>query len=290
MPVPEVLGDEVALRIERARHGFSHRVRSAHTWIVSAASAQEVIERLGTEGRLLITSTLGGRPIRCSDLRRAGREARLDDALLVVDNSLATSFGCPACQLGAHVSVEELDRVMGQHACGMAAVGVSRDVRAICRGIWERIDSFPRPKEEDLLRLAARLDDFEGRFRQENDVAQVVAFYLACHPGVSSISYPGLPRDSTFGVASRTLRNGFGPIVDFRLDGVGLEDVVRLVDGAREGFLGLDAADGHETSLVPLGSLGLGERTWFLRLRVGPCDPKEVVDVLEGVLPRRIKG
>lgn len=286
MPVLELHDDEVANLVERARHGFSHRVRSAHSWVVSAGSFLEVVNALHVDERLLILPSLGGRPIRCADVRQAGRQARLDDELLVVDNSLATSFGCPASQLGAHLTVEMLDRVMGESGCGMAAVGVSRDARAVCRGIWERIDDLPQPTGRDLLRLAVRLEDFEARFRRSNDVAQTVAFYLACHPGVSSVSYPGLPRDPSFDVASRTLRNGFGCVVDFRLDGVGMEDVVRIVDGAREGFLGLDAADGRETSLRPLGSLGMGERTWYLRLRVGPCDPRDVVTVLEGVLPR----
>lgn len=286
MPQLMVSDEEVADRIDRARHGFSHRTRAAHSWIVAAGSFREIVCALGLGDRLQIGYSLGGRPIRCTDVRKVGRTARLDDELYVVDNSLSTSFGCPAVQLGAHITIEMLDRVMGQDGCGMASVGVSRDARAIARGIWDAVDALPCPAEDDLLRLAARLDDFEERFRQSNDVAQVVAFYLACHPGVASVAYPGLPRDATFDVASRTLRNGFGPVVDFRLDGIGLEGAVRIVDAAREGFMDLDAADAHETRLVPLGSLGLGGGAMSMRLRVGPTDPKELVDVLEAVLPR----
>lgn len=276
--------DEVDLRIERARHGFSHRLRSAHSWVVSAGSFRQLLGELKIPERLLIQASLGGRPVQCADIRKSGRAARLEDELLVVDNSLATSFGCPATQLGAQLTIEMLDRVMGEPRCGMAAVSVSRDARAVCRGIWDSIEGLPKPSEEDLLRLAVRLDDFDERFRQSNDVAQTVAFYLACHPNVAQVSYPGLPRDASFEVASRTLRHGFGPVVDFRMEGVGLEDAVRMADIAREGFLDLDAADEHETGLAPLGPLGSTTGSLWFRLHLGPTDPKEVVDVLETVL------
>lgn len=278
--------DEVDLRIERARHGFSHRLRAAHSWLVSAGSFRQLLGELAIPERLLIQTSLGGRPVQCSDIRKYGRSARFDDELLVVDNSLATSFGCPATQLGAQLTIEVLDRVMGEPSCGIAAVSVSRDVRAVCRGIWDSLEALPKPSEGELLKLAVRLDDFEGRFQQSNDVAQTVAFYLACHPNVEQVSYPGLPRDASFEVASRTLRHGFGPVVDFRVGGVGLEDAVRMADIAREGFLDLDAADEHETGLAPLGSLGSATGSMWFRLHVGPTDPKEVVDVLEDVLKR----
>lgn len=275
---------DVEARIEQARHGFSHRLRSAHSWIVEASSAQAVVDVLHVGNALLLVPTIGGMPVRCADLRAMGRSARLDEELLIVDNSIATSFGCQTSLLGAHITIERLDRVMGRRGCGMVAISVSRDARAVCNGLWERLDALPKPSDEAALELALRLDDFDSRLRESNDCAQTVAFYLACHPRVAAVSYPGLPRDASFDVASRTLRNGFGPCVDFMLEGVGQEDVVRILDEAREGFLDLDATDLHETSLTALGSLGMGEGVCWLRLMVGPCDPREVVEALETAL------
>lgn len=297
MPIAKRIADrvadgrerDVAGRIDQARHGFSHRLRSAHTWIVAARSVGEVVDALHVDNALMLLPTLGGMPIRCADVRAMGRRARLDDELLIVDNSLATSFGCQASLLGAHVTIELLDRVMGGAGCGMAAVSVSRDARAVCNGIWERLDALPRPSDEDALELASRLDGFDGRLRQSNDVAQTTALYLACHPRVASVAYPGLPRDASFDVAARTLRNGFGPALDFRLDGVSREEVESIVSEARRGFSELDASDWHQTSVEPLGPLGGPEATCWLRLTTGPCGPKEVVQALEAALGPRTR-
>lgn len=55
------------------------------------------------------------------------------------------------------------------------------------------------------------------RWRALSDAAQVVASYLACHPRVESVRYPGLKADPDFGRASCELVGGFGPRVAYRM-------------------------------------------------------------------------
>ena len=57
------------------------------------------------------------------------------------------------------------------------------------------------------------------RWREASDAAQVVASYLACHPRVEAVRYPGLRADPLFDRAARTLERGFGPRVGFRAAG-----------------------------------------------------------------------
>lgn len=70
------------------------------------------------------------------------------------------------------------------------------------------------PSLEDLKKLERRLDP--ARWRTSSDVAQVVASYLARHPSVAEVRYPGLREDALFARASCTLEGGFGPIVTYR--------------------------------------------------------------------------
>ena len=59
------------------------------------------------------------------------------------------------------------------------------------------------------------------RWRAVSDAAQVVANYLACHPAVAEVRYPGLRCDPSYHEASCVLRAGFGPEVHLRLAGEG---------------------------------------------------------------------
>ena len=57
------------------------------------------------------------------------------------------------------------------------------------------------------------------RWRVVSDAAQVAACYLACHPRVEAVRYPGLKSDPDFARASCELVGGFGPRVAYRVTG-----------------------------------------------------------------------
>ena len=68
-----------------------------------------------------------------------------------------------------------------------------------------------------LSALSSRLG--RERWRVLSDAAQVVANYLACHPRVEAVRYPGLKSDPDFPRAANTLVGGFGPRVAYRVAG-----------------------------------------------------------------------
>ncbi len=71
------------------------------------------------------------------------------------------------------------------------------------------------PSLSALLELQTTMDANE--WRRISDAAQVVANYLACHPAVAELRYPGLTSDPDYQEASGTLRGGFGPELHLRL-------------------------------------------------------------------------
>ena len=57
--------------------------------------------------------------------------------------------------------------------------------------------------------------------QRRSDTALVVAHFLAAHPRVRWVSYPGLPDDVANVAARSTLEHGFGPLVSFAAEGCG---------------------------------------------------------------------
>ncbi|WP_417802246.1 PLP-dependent transferase [Thermophilibacter provencensis] len=68
-----------------------------------------------------------------------------------------------------------------------------------------------------LQALSSRMG--RERWRVLSDAAQVVANYLACHPRVEAVRYPGLKADPDFPRAANELVGGFGPYVAYRAAG-----------------------------------------------------------------------
>ncbi len=123
-----------------------------------------------------------------------------------VDELLATLIagGASVVEPLAGVPVEICD-IKGRAAAGELLVA---DVRTIGAEL------------SPACRLGAELavaEDASARVSRHaaSDAAQVVAAYLACHPRVEAVRYPGLKTDPSFACATSQLVGGFGPYVDY---------------------------------------------------------------------------
>ena len=87
------------------------------------------------------------------------------------------------------------------------------------------------PHNEFLLLRG--LKTLELRMQRHNDNGLAVAEFLAAHPRVEKVYYPGLPSHPYYEVAQRTMR-GFGGLVTFLVKGAdwrrprGVVDAVRI--------------------------------------------------------------
>lgn len=159
----------------------------------------DVAVGLLADGRPLLCAP----PVRCLDIRRAAPPLRAEGVTLCVDVSACGPLGCPAVRLGADVAVSLLGDV--------GVVGVARGVDPV---LLAALASAAVSDEEILRRARARL----AAWHRSSDAAQVVAAYLACHPRVRAVAYPGLRTSEDHQVAATSLVSGFGPYVDYATD------------------------------------------------------------------------
>lgn len=193
----------------------SRRVGAAITRVVSAGSREVLLAALPLPDSAQVVESLGGAPVTCPDMRLLADEARSAGRVLVVDNTLATSFGSSPARRGGHVVVERLGGNEGEGTSAWA-VSLSRDARSV-PGLREAVAALPRVGEEAQEAIRAQLPAREEERRLSNDEAAVLASYLVCHPRVAAVRYPGLATDPSHEAAAALLHNGFGPMVDFAL-------------------------------------------------------------------------
>ena len=94
-----------------------------------AAASESFDASFDVEGPHLwwFVNSIGGFGLRVPDLRALGRAAREAHALIVVDNTVASAFGCDSLRLGAVLSLEALDRVCaGKAPRKLVTVSVAR--------------------------------------------------------------------------------------------------------------------------------------------------------------------
>lgn len=232
-------------------------------------------------------NSIGGFGLRVPDLRALGRVARESHALLVVDNTVASAFGCDPLRLGAALSLEALDRVCsGKASRKLVAASVARsqlkrhrvDAAAECaHALFEgcglaKLDS---PADEAVV-LERGLDSLDTRMQAHFDRARALAEYLAANEMVRNVRYPGLSSHPDHAVATGILEHGFGPAVEFDLmDCDAGEFFSILPDEFRT-----SSAGGATTRL----SAPRGKQGSTIRLFAGTDDPLVVAATLDTAL------
>lgn len=232
-------------------------------------------------------NSIGGFGLRVPDLRALGRAAREAHALLVVDNTVASAFGCDSLRLGAALSLEALDRVCaGDAPRKLVAVSVAHSqlkrhrvnaaaecAHALLEGCG--LAKLDMPADEAGV-LERGLDSLDVRMQAHFDRARALAEYLAANEMVRNVRYPGLSSHPDHAAATGILEHGFGPAVEFDL----IELSSGELFGALPGEFRTSSAGGATTRL----SAPRGKQGSTVRLFAGTDDPLIVAATLDNAL------
>lgn len=232
-------------------------------------------------------NSIGGFGLRVPDLRALGRAAREAHALLVVDNTVASAFGCDPLRLGAALSFEALDRVCaGEAPRKLVAVSVARsqlkrhrlDAAAECaHALFAGCGALAldlSAEEADVLEYG--LSSLNAHMQAHFDRARALAEYLAANEMVRNVRYPGLSSHPDHAVATGILEHGFGPAVEFDL----IERSAGELFVALPGEFRTSPAGGATTRL----SAPRGKQGSTIRLFAGTDDPLVVASALDNAL------
>ena len=225
-------------------------------------------------------NSIGGFGLRVPDLRALGRAAREAHALLVVDNTVASAFGCDSLRLGSALSLEALDPRK------LVAVSVARsqlkrhrvDAAAECAHTLLEgcgLAKFELTADEAGV-LERGLDSLDVRMQAHFDRARALAEYLAANEMVCNVRYPGLSSHPDHAVATGILEHGFGPAVEFDL----IERSAGDFFDALPGEFRTSPAGGATTRL----SATRGKQGSTIRLFAGSDDPLIVAATLDNAL------
>lgn len=222
------------------------------------------------------------------DIGAASAIAHAHGARVIVDNTFAT----PALQrplgLGADAVVHSVTKYIGGHSDLIGGAIVTSDEEWIERlgFLVNAVGAVPGPMD---CYLALRgLKTLAVRMRAHCAGAQAVAGYLATHPAVTHVFYPGFEDHPGHEVAARQMAD-FGGMVSFR---VGSADQALDVARRTELFFLAESLGGVESLIEVPGPMThasvagspLEVPPDLVRLSVGIEHPDDLIDDLDGAL------
>ncbi len=257
-------------------------------------SDHDAIEEAVARGcDLLYLETPTNPTLKVLDIRRLAAAGHRAGATVVVDNTFATPINQRPLELGADLVVHSATKYLGGHsdAMGGVVVGDAARVREIFR--FREINGASLDPHSASL-LARGIRTLELRVRRQNENAQRVAEFLAAHPAVAAVHYPGLPDHPGHDVA-RSQMSGFGGVLAFELGG-GFDRVRTLLDALRLAhraaslgsvatLVGPPATTSH-VELTPEQRAAAGIPESLIRYSVGIENGEDLVADLEAGLAR----
>ena len=240
---------------------------------------------------------------------------------LIVDNTTAVGLVHPIAH-GADIVVFSATKYIGGHGTSIGGVIVDAgtfdwgsgkfpgftDPDPGYHGLvyWDVFRDFPglgnvavafRVRLQLLRDTGAALSPFNAfqflqgletlplRVRRHSENAKKVAEFLAAHPKVAWVNYPGLPDSPNRPLAERYLSGSFGPLVGFGVRG-GKEASTAVIDGLKifshlanigdAKSLVIHPASTTHQQLTPEEQRATGVTDDYIRLAVGIEDPEDL--------------
>lgn len=247
-----------------------------------------------SEPVVLLVETISNPLLKIADLPGLAELAHRTGAALIVDNTFATPYLCRPLSHGADYVVHSATKYLGGHGDVLGGVVVTNEKRrARLSEINKLMGSNLGPQEAWLILRG--LKTLPLRMQRQCESALTVAGWLAKHPKVSKVNYPGLPGHPQHAQAARLLeRNGFGAIISFDLRNADREAVFRFLSGLRLVLPATTLGDVYSLVLYPAMSShrslppeirrGIGIGDGLVRLSVGIEDPADILADLAGAL------
>ncbi|MDP9025089.1 MAG: aminotransferase class I/II-fold pyridoxal phosphate-dependent enzyme, partial [Candidatus Eremiobacteraeota bacterium] len=165
--------------------------------------------------KLVMLETPSNPLLHITDLRAVSGIAHAAGALVTADNTVASPINQRPLEFGVDLVIHSATKYLGGHSDLVA--GVIAGSKQLVDRIWKtHITLGASLGPIDAWLLLRGLRTLELRVHRHNQNALAVAEYLASHPKVSRVFYPGLPSHPKHGLAKSQMK-GFGGLLSFEL-------------------------------------------------------------------------
>ena len=227
--------------------------------------------------------------LRLIDIQAVANLAHQHDLLLVVDNTFASPYFQQPLSMGADIVMHSTTKYINGHSdvIGGALVTNDKELYNAIKFYQNAAGAVPSPFDAWLTLRGIKT--LAVRMRQHEENAKAVAAFLAKHPRVEKVYYPGLPSHPDYDLAKSQM-TGFGGMVSVQLKG-SYADVYQVVRRFKvftlaESFGGVESLVCHPATMthasIPADireSRGLTDT--LLRLSVGIEDVEDIILDLE---------
>lgn len=253
-----------------------------------------VIEKYITKNTKLIWVETPTNPMmNIIDISACSSIAKKHNILLAVDNTFATPYLQTPLDLGADIVMHSVTKYLGGHSDVVMGALVVKD-EALSKEMYRIQNSSGAVcGPMDSFLVLRGIKTLHLRMERHCENGKKIAEFMASHPKVDKVYWPGFPTHPNHDVAKKQMR-GFGGMISFTLKGNNLEDALAVVKKAKifalaESLGGVESLMGHPATMTH-ASIPKEEREKsgvvdsLIRLSVGIEDVEDLIADLKQAL------
>jgi len=260
---------------------------------IGMENAERIENYISDKTKLIWVETPTNPMMNIIDIEAVSKVAKKHHVLLAVDNTFATPYLQTPLDLGADIVMHSATKYLGGHSDVVMGALIVKDkeladklyfIQNSCGAVCGPMDSF----------LVLRgIKTLHVRMQRHCENGKIVANFLANHPKVEKVYWPGFKNHPNHEIAKKQMRD-FGGMVSFVTKGNNIKDAFKIVENLKiftlaESLGGVESLSGHPASMTH-ASIPKGEREKtgvvdsLIRLSVGIEDIGDLTADLEQAL------
>ncbi len=260
---------------------------------IGMENAGNIEQYISEKTKLIWVETPTNPMMNIIDIEAASTVAKKHKILLAVDNTFATPYLQNPLDLGADIVMHSATKYLGGHSDVVMGALVVNDkaladklyfIQNSCGAVSGPMDSF----------LVLRgIKTLHVRMQRHCENGKAVAEYLANHPKIEKVYWPGFESHPNHEIAKRQMKD-FGGMVSFVTKGNNIKDAFKILENLKiftlaESLGGVESLCGHPASMTH-ASIPKEEREKtgvvdsLIRLSVGIEDSEDLLADLDQAL------
>jgi cystathionine gamma-lyase len=252
--------------------------------------AAKIEEHITSKTKLIWIETPTNPLLNIIDIKGVANIAKKHNVLLAVDNTFATPYLQTPLDLGADIIMHSLTKYMAGHSDVVMGALIVNDTDLAQRLAFIQNACGATPGPQDAFLLLRGIKTLHVRMQRHCENARVIAEYLASHPKVDKVFWPGFETHKNHHIAKEQMRD-FGGIVSFSLKGDNMEQAIKLMESLElfslaESLGGVESLCTHPASMTHASipqeeRLKNGLKDTLIRLSVGIEDVNDLIEDLK---------
>ena len=257
---------------------------------IGMGNASKVEDYVNENTKLIWAETPTNPMMNIIDIKALAVVAKKHNILLGVDNTFATPYLQQPLDLGADIVMHSATKYLGGHSDVVMGALVLKDKDLADRLYFIQNASGAICGPQDSFLVLRGIKTLHVRMQRHCENGKAVATYLANHPKIEKVYWPGFEDHPNHKVAKEQMSD-FGGMISFVTKGNNYDDAIRIVEKMKvftlaESLGGVESLSGHPASMTH-ASIPKEEREKtgivdsLIRLSVGIEDISDLIADLE---------